>query len=1172
MMDGQKINNSIGARLRYRLTAGRRDNAPKAYGLRPTAWPWYARRGNALIMAVAMTTLLAIIGTSFVLMSRLDRQAVKGVAEDHSLDAALEQTISIIKETLANDVVRLDRIGGAPSKIKLLDPTDENPKETLEFSNEPYDYPGDNDKWLASIEPYDNGSAIIWQQTSELFGASSKNTPARIVDPNTPANNGRVADADGDGITDSRWRRLPFTDAAGNSYWVAVRIFDNCGMININTAWDMTRARSDDFNSFGELLTQVNLERFYDRLNNVVPLPAGYATYLPWLINERLLSLKPGTTIPFGTNNFEQKYQDRVLMHIEDPSAWFCIELNPGDPLSKECVNARLFGLDDEMELRNRYCLNSRAISRLEIKTSDNDGSWGDLLSVSDLQIPESFRRLTYVDTPDPNDNPRKEWFERLVPPANATFWPDQRHLLTTYSFDRELRHVYNKTKPAPERQLDAEVGKWRKVNVNEVLSSYFKWYIARNNGNPNAGKLKNPAYTAIKRLALAFEAAGYTFDQGVQFAANLIDYIDYYAELDGNGNVIEENDSLTVIKQGDLGTDQPSKNIYGTERQPFIVEVYVDATITAQGLTFNAAAVELYNPYEDPIHTKDPIGTDHWQLWYNGSPLIALDGDPIPPKNSIVYCTEKGKIPSGTTPFPRTYDHEDNGLVFNSIGELLLVRPAEKGVMTPTYIVLDIVNVDYMKKAMPVPDVFGPHVGSIWRGLKSKNFWLNPLTPVAPWGWARNEFNEFQESTHRLATMDKITDPDNDPLNEPGVSIPVANRVNFYDYVIEDLADNPNWRVGGWYDLGRILRVGNPDTGQIFSKYLRTITEVIYNASSEEIVRINFHSGFSRQLMKRISLLSRTDNDIDNDNRDKDYDNAYGNDDLLECRIPGRFNVNTIPPAVLEALIPKLVGFKTKDEINDFVNELTTELAARQRATPLHTVNSFLARLDSIDAKDEQDKLIGPHYFRFRKWFDYKYGDGDGAQELEIGDEYMRDDFEERDWVFTRMANLLTTRSDTFTAYILVRVQGAGVFSEKRVVALLDRSNVFLPANKDNNNSWIYQDVNTNDIFDAGDLWGEPFTDNDPKNGYFDLDDGDTFDPKTQDLNGNGVYDFPGEPFNDANGNGYRNANEAYNDLNGNGVYDLDDSGDMYRVSNFLELYGPNGINDINHFDRQYV
>jgi hypothetical protein len=325
--------------------------------------------------------------------------------------------------------------------------------------------------------------------------------------------------------------------------------------------------------------------------------------------------------------------------------------------------------------------------------------------------------------------------------------------------------------------------------------------------------------------------------------------------------------------------------------------------------------------------------------------------------------------------------------------------------------------------------------------------------------------------------------------------------------------------------------------------------------------------------------LLSRTDNDIDNDNRDKDYDNAYGNDDLLECRIPGRFNVNTIPPAVLEALIPKLVGFKTKDEINDFVNELTTELAARQRATPLHTVNSFLARLDSIDAKDEQDKLIGPHYFRFRKWFDYKYGDGDGAQELEIGDEYMRDDFEERDWVFTRMANLLTTRSDTFTAYILVRVQDPSnrILSEKRAVALLDRSNVFLPESKADNGAWVFTDNNpVNGRLDPGELLGEPLTDD--KNGNGRYDDGDEYD----DQNGNGRYDFPGEPFTDIDANGYfepliDGLNE-FTDLNGNGVYDLDDSGDMYRVQNdlnepiYLEIYGPNGINDINHFDRQYV
>jgi hypothetical protein len=50
-------------------------------------------------------------------------------------------------------------------------------------------------------------------------------------------------------------------------------------------------------------------------------------------------------------------------------------------------------------------------------------------------------------------------------------------------------------------------------------------------------------------------------------------------------------------------------------------------------------------------------------------------------------------------------------------------------------------------------------------------------------------------------------------------------------------------------------------------------------------------------------------------------------------------------------------------------------------------------------------------------------------------------DDLEERDIIFTRISNLVTVRSDVFTAYILVRVGADG--PQKRVIAILDRSQV---------------------------------------------------------------------------------------------------------------------------------
>ena len=50
-------------------------------------------------------------------------------------------------------------------------------------------------------------------------------------------------------------------------------------------------------------------------------------------------------------------------------------------------------------------------------------------------------------------------------------------------------------------------------------------------------------------------------------------------------------------------------------------------------------------------------------------------------------------------------------------------------------------------------------------------------------------------------------------------------------------------------------------------------------------------------------------------------------------------------------------------------------------------------------------------------------------------------DDFEERDLIFHRISNLITVRSDVFSAYILVRIGVDG--PQRRVLAILDRSQV---------------------------------------------------------------------------------------------------------------------------------
>jgi len=95
-------------------------------------------RGSALILTVVLTSLLAIVGVMFLMMSRIDRMATSAISEDKQLDLAVDTMVGRISRQLAWDVPGVNVPG-------------------LQVS-EYHDYPGPNDIWLAASEPNDAGA------------------------------------------------------------------------------------------------------------------------------------------------------------------------------------------------------------------------------------------------------------------------------------------------------------------------------------------------------------------------------------------------------------------------------------------------------------------------------------------------------------------------------------------------------------------------------------------------------------------------------------------------------------------------------------------------------------------------------------------------------------------------------------------------------------------------------------------------------------------------------------------------------------------------------------------------------------------------------------------------------------------------------------------------------
>ncbi|NLU20338.1 MAG: hypothetical protein GXW89_06565 [Phycisphaerae bacterium] len=1146
---------------------------PLASGPDP-ARQWF-RRGNALIMAVSLTVLLAIIGSAFVLMSRMDRQSVVGVQDGVALDTATDYVLARIQRVLADDLVDnktltrepfdetvdvdgdgftpivngrcdfedlngngwydfvdVDGDGVFDAGIDVPEPGEQfddvngnhrydDPFQSLLVNDptnntdpfatrEPYDAawasPPDNDEkfhphlgadlFLASTMPEPrSGGGYVWRQISEIFPAGAnyqevynetRNFPVKLVPPTATPPDNPAADADGDGMADSKWREIFGIAPPGKRLFVAVRIIDNSALINVNTAWpraeeagvDGNLARLSDSESYGEFPHQIDLDRLLKRwgkpqFNNLIRDDINR-------LNEYRMGA-PYTGLPYDVQTIE--YYNAVIRNY----GWFA----PFAPWPHFLP----FDLTDELELRNRFFINTTTTTRLEAAMYQS-------LGVYDLEAPagsvNGYRILPFSQEPDAVEL----WYQQLTAATSLTDQrPDQRHLLTTLSMARDLRT----TKRTADSVLDARLGNWRKVNINNVLETLTPLIrstpptLRKADGGlvldathfPTSSEDANYKYTqAVLRLSAALQGAGYTADDSIRFLANLIDYID-------------EDHTPTVIVKDALGTDLPSVNVYGTEIQPFITEI---CNVVDKDGNSKAFAVELFNPY--PV----AINTSGWQLRYKREKLIDLSTTQVVPANGgrVVYQVvdpDGSTIPvetsTGAVVVPAT------GLLpaapDSTLDKLQLVRPSAIG----SLIVLDVVPTgmeDPTDPAGGMEDVFtapssGTEANYIWRGLAAPP---GPTVPaVAPWAWARCEFSSLDHSGH-LGKIDKVAA--SDPLDKKGVAIHIANR----GPITNSPTESEYWRVNGWHELSQILLTGNSDIWAPAIPDNETITEKMakldLNSRPEKEVRMRIMLSAVREPVtgdssitghdltgneqlgddpaweSRFSFFSRADDGFDNVNLDGDNDPLTNHDSLMECAVPGRVNVNTAPEDVLKVLVPRLWDGSYRPGPAPYNSPPDP---APLSDTELKMISAWYARAIVLLREDRPFTSLGdladrlanysnpggeipglpadyPGILRFALLVDVVKGRVDGSGNplrlTTIGDPYLQDDAEERNWLINRMANLLTVRSDTFTAYFVIRLQSAASasnFIERRYVAILDRSNVFLPESAARNGSF---------------------------------------------------------------------------------------------------------------------
>lgn len=360
-------------------------------------------RGSALILTVVLTTLLALVGVLFALTSRLDRIAATATQEHRTLGIAVDSVVTAISEQLLRDVPGL---AGA----------------------EYYDFPDVNDPWLASLEPMRDptqSGEFSWGQISDILGTF---TETHQVSPTLVAENTaldvdtatgdlvdeQLADADGDGVGDAKWFRLPIAGARGRSLYAAVRVIDLGAMLNVNTALKFVpRPQSERSEIDGSSELQINIVALADSD------PAS----------------------PMDQDQLDARAAEWQRVRVQNAVLPLRYELdliwNFGVPDKRYTP----FDISDELKLRNRFMVNHRGIkSRLE-------STWQGI-----------FQKGPQTPLPTPTYE-LTDWYDCVDADSKKY---DYRHICTTNNVDRIIdpngtqRMVNVKWLSAAEKQTKA--------------------------------------------------------------------------------------------------------------------------------------------------------------------------------------------------------------------------------------------------------------------------------------------------------------------------------------------------------------------------------------------------------------------------------------------------------------------------------------------------------------------------------------------------------------------------------------------------------------------------------------------------------------------------------------------------------------------------------------------
>ena len=1063
------------------------------------------RRGNVMVLVIVTTMMLFIIGIAFISRNRAERLTVANVEAGVLLEAGVNVVVGQINKVLVEDLLGTNAAAG------MLDGSS---------VNEYWDYPGEKDKWLASLEPdyveLPSGDMVYyWRHITDLWGNdfampddysqtwydpcdpaitdqwdSSTNDPclpwvdewlyrvtntdytgqanfkptvvkiipetgrtwtlndhnfdysggAEDVDPCCPW--GARADADGDGVADSRWVPIPnLYGPVGQQVYAAVRVIDNCAMINVNTAFrDPTNLATVPGEWDGSQLSHVNLEGIKARGDDDADIDVTalqqerYGTV--WYMGD------PAPCDVVDDYGNDQQYEREVARRI----------LNPLSFVNNEHYEP--FGIMDELELRNRFFISSPVQFRLGYTKDGTDYNWRVTFDPGANGVGQL---IPYTDAGDV-----KNWYYKIKPDIDEPEWPthtdsavgfyNRRFLTTTYSFDRV---IVPKTTATPAGELGAAWQDYLEEDPNGAgqdgapvcINDLLEDGVTQQEMSLLAAAiwLGLPPDGTVENLR-QFNGLGLSKQRerlACQMAVNLVDWVDS-----------DPCDPCTTHFVCN-GVDY-----YGFET--YAERLYISTVALAQPLDANLPshyAIELYNP--GPCD----VLLDNWTLDIDG----VLSGLPL------------GQAVAGGTSFVIA-DSEDADPCISFA--LALVDWVDG---TLNFLRGQTINLsrDRHTDKLDIPP-----------GLLPANSGNKPLEI-----YRLDPFEAVLTGTQVLFPVRYEEDPCW-PASPVGFSEKFETRATPIEVSMETHARNAALRTIG--EMAGALAMGRMEVSGKLYDLPRYLERIYDKAALTEVTagRLDVADEDYARIFQYVTLFDPFSDQVDNDGNGKSDDptrDGVDNDgdglvdacdvvdpfetfekygEYSELAVAGRININTAPwyviaqlPWVADPALPRppkdpwstsadevdwtklaraIVAYRDKRVLFDSLGDPALDYTNRQTGmggtTAVREELGFASIAELLNVTHDLQFAGGVSY---DPYYDIRrYGrDGLGSPLADFTADDAVDDLEERDLIFHRVSNLVTVRSDVFTAYIVVRVGQRG--PQRRVIGIFDRSGVFKAGDK---------------------------------------------------------------------------------------------------------------------------